>query len=61
LKRAYQTLAPKFELRDFDRRESINLKEKITFTVLFSLIFGSIGAGIYFVANWAYRLITDLL
>lgn len=61
MKRANQALTSKFGNQEFDRRESINLKEKIIFTMMFSAILGCMGVGVYSVVNWIYRLITNLL
>ncbi|MCE3294887.1 MAG: hypothetical protein K0R65_601 [Crocinitomicaceae bacterium] len=61
MKRTNNLLVPKFRTQDFDQREAINLKEKITFTILFSVIFGVLGLGIYSVCSWAYQAISNLI
>ena len=60
MKRANTSLVPRFRVQDFDQREAINFTEKVTFTLLFSVIFGAIGIGVYSLGSWAYEAISSL-
>ncbi|MGV3630353.1 MAG: hypothetical protein ACO1O6_04065 [Bacteroidota bacterium] len=61
MERTNSVLVPKFRVQDFDQREPINLKEKVSFTILFFGIFGGLGIGVYYAASWVYQLIDDLI